>query len=127
MSHRGTNLRSSLDGRPKANYDYDAKQMQISNDYGDSAELFYKNTTEGRQRVFLSLCNTGLATSVRLYRVPSGGSASASNAFWYGVPFEANESQEFPFELVLKADESIYAQAEDSDQVNLLATIYVEL
>lgn len=59
-----------------------------------------------------SIANTtAAAINVRVFLVPSGGSAGTSNAFVYDVPVAANDALQYDGVQVLNAGDTIQVQA----------------
>lgn len=57
----------------------------------------------------LSVCNTNATpVTIRVFIVPSGGSASTSNALYYGLVIPANDTLTATIGVTLGADCSIY-------------------
>lgn len=110
--------------RPPANYNYKRAIVQLTS---TNPQAVYTNSTEGKQRLYLAACNTSSSTSIYAYLVVSGGSATVANAFWYGVPLEANETVAFPFEVVLEGGDAIWVESDAANQVNILVAATIEV
>lgn len=55
----------------------------------------------------LMVCNTGAATTIRVFVIPSGGSANVNNAIYYDVSIPAGDTLASNIAVVLEAGDFI--------------------